>query len=105
MEVPKAVLEFFLNPAIPDGMKTPPPPPKNKGGKEKEVEQRKVHCDLHKSIFYVTFVSRHDSLFAFKAREKEGETRHEGQEEVFFTFQTARRKAFPKGEQRLGCKT
>jgi hypothetical protein len=42
--------------------------------------------------------------FAFEAREKEGETRQEGQE-VFFAFQTERRKAFPKGEQRSGCQT
>ncbi len=35
IEVPKAALEFFLNPAIPDGMKPPPPPPKTKEEKKK----------------------------------------------------------------------
>jgi hypothetical protein len=33
--VPKAALEFFLNPAIPDGMKPPPPPPKTKEERKK----------------------------------------------------------------------
>ena len=36
IEVPKAALEFFLNPAIPAGMKPPPPPPKSKVVKEKK---------------------------------------------------------------------
>ena len=39
IEVPKAALEFFLNPAIPAGMKPPPPPPKEekKKGQEKSI--------------------------------------------------------------------
>ena len=36
IEVPKAALEFFLNPAIPVGMMPPPPPPKSKVEKEKK---------------------------------------------------------------------
>jgi hypothetical protein len=47
IEVPKAALEFFLNPAIPAGMKPPPPPPK---------EEKKKKSSQEKSI--VTSTSR-----------------------------------------------
>ena len=44
LEVPKAALEFFLNPAVPIGMRPPPPPPKPKVEKEqkKPAKQKSV---------------------------------------------------------------